>query len=104
MPDYARPANSQGPFFYNVYSLARVRHLCERHGCRDFVAEDFEIDVDLPRPTVYGLTTYTERLADGRRLQFTGPLFQPWKFVAVRVGPNEAEQGEARMQGVDHDG
>jgi hypothetical protein len=85
--DHQRPTNCQGPFIYNVFSLARFREFCETRGARDFVAEDFDIDIDLPQPTKYGLTTYTERLADGRRLQFTGPIFQPWKFVGLRMGP-----------------
>lgn len=83
--DYTWSADCQGPFYYNVYSLARFRQFCEDRGCREFVSRDFEIDIDLPRPASGGLGTYTERLADGRRLQFTGPILQPWKFVAVRA-------------------
>lgn len=84
--DYTWPADCQGPFYYSVYSLTRFRGFCESHGCREFVSQDFEIDIDLPRPASGGLRTYTERLADGRRLQFTGPIHNPWKFVAVRTG------------------
>lgn len=84
--DYTWSVDCQGPFYYSVYSLARFREFCEARGCREFVSQDFEIDIDLPRPESGGLRTYTERLADGRRLQFTGPIPQPWKFVAVRMG------------------
>jgi SAM-dependent methyltransferase len=84
--DYARPDDCQGPFYYNVYSLARFRAFCESRGCRQFASQDFDIDIDLPRPQKYGLTTYTQTLIDGRRLQFTGPLLQPWKFVGIRMG------------------
>jgi len=84
--DYGRPPDCQGPFYYNVYSLERFRSQCEARGCRAFASQDFEIDVDLPRPTKYGMTTYTEALPNGRRLQFSGPLLQPWKFVGVRMG------------------
>jgi ubiquinone/menaquinone biosynthesis C-methylase UbiE len=84
--DYTWSADCQGPFYYNVYSLARFREFCEARGCQEFASEDFEIEIDLPRPDSGGLRTYTERLADGRRLQFTGPIAQPWKFVAVRMG------------------
>lgn len=84
--DYTWSADCQGPFYYNVYSLERFREFCEARGCRGFVSRDFEIDIDLPRPSTGGLRTYTERLVDGRRLQFTGPLLEPWKFVAVRTG------------------
>ena len=74
------------PHFLNVYSLRRLRELCESHGCRSFVVEDFEIDVDLEPPASGGLGTYTRRLADGGLLQFTGPIYLPWKFVAVQMG------------------
>jgi SAM-dependent methyltransferase len=84
--DHTWPANVQGPHFYNVYSLERFRELCEAGGCREFVTRDFEIDIDLPEPEARGMGTYTRTLADGRRLQFSGPLLQPWKLVGVRVG------------------
>jgi SAM-dependent methyltransferase len=83
--DYTWSADCQGPFHFNVYSLARFRKFCEERGCREFVSRDFEIDIDLPRPATGGLRTYTERLADGRRLQFTGPILEPWKFIAMRA-------------------
>ena len=83
--DYTWSADCQGPFSYNVWSLSRFRESCEARGCREFVSRDFEIDIDLPRPASGGMGTYTERLPDGRRLQFTGPILMPWKFVAVRA-------------------
>jgi hypothetical protein len=83
--DYARPADCQGPFFYNIYSIRRFRDECLARGAREVVVHDFEIDVDLP-PTFAGMQTYTMALADSRRLQCSGPLMMPWKFVAVRVG------------------
>lgn len=84
--DYTWPEEVQGPFYYNVYSLSRIRAFCEAHGARQFVTRDFDIDIDLPKPQTRGLTTYTETLADKRRLQFTGPLLQPWKFLAIQMG------------------
>ena len=84
--DYTWPEGVQGPHFYNVYSLDRFRQLCEARGCREFVTRDFEIDVDLPEPSARGMGTYTRTLADGRRLQFSGPLLQPWKLFGVRIG------------------
>jgi SAM-dependent methyltransferase len=74
------------PYHMNVYSLNRMRAFCEGHGGREFRSEPFDIDIDLPRPASGGLGSYTERLADGRRLQFTGPVHLPWRFVAARMG------------------
>ena len=74
------------PYHMNVYSLNRMRALCESHGCHEFRSEPFDIDIDLPRPASGGLGTYTERTADGRRLQFSGPVHLPWRFIAARMG------------------
>lgn len=84
--DYSWPEDCRGPFHYNVYALDRFREYCEARGCKEFVTRDFEIDVDLPEPEARGMGTYTRKLADGGRLQFSGPLLQPWKFVGVRMG------------------
>ena len=72
------------PYHVNVYSLSRLRSYCELRGCSDFRSQDFDMDVDLPEPENHGLGTYTRTLANGRRLQFTGPVYLPWKFVAIR--------------------
>jgi SAM-dependent methyltransferase len=83
--DYTWPPQEQGSHFSSVFSLPRLRAFCESRGFREWIVEDFEIDKDLPIPPSGGLTTYTQRLADGRRLQFTGPIFLPWKFIALKV-------------------
>jgi len=74
------------PSYIHVFSLRRFEERCRDRGCREFISCDVDIDVDLPRPKDGGLGVYTRVLRDGRRLQFTGPMFQPWKFVAVRMG------------------
>jgi SAM-dependent methyltransferase len=84
--DFTWPEACRGPFRYNVYDVQRVRDFCQARGCREFVTRDFEIDIDLPEPTQKGMGTYTRTLADGRRLQFSGPLLQPWKFLGVWMG------------------
>ena len=84
--DYTWPADRRGPHSYNVFSLERLRTFCQSRGCKEFVTQDFEIDVDLARPESRGMGSYTQTLADGKRLQFSGPLLLPWKFVGVRMG------------------
>jgi trans-aconitate methyltransferase len=45
----------------------------------------FEISVDLQgKDPGDGVSTYTRRMADGRRLQFRGALFQPWCHMTAR--------------------
>jgi len=41
----------------------------------------FDIDIDLPKGSHGGLGTYTELLADGRRLQISGPIMLSWYFI-----------------------
>jgi SAM-dependent methyltransferase len=83
--DHTRADGLRVPQYYNVYSLDRFQSFCEKLGCRDFVSRDFEIDIDIPQKTK-GRGTYTQTLADGRRLQFSGPLHMPWKFIGIRMG------------------
>jgi len=68
-----------------VLSLPRVRAHCEARGAIDFRSQEFAIDLDLTAPPD-GLGTYTRKLEDGSRLQFTGPVYMPWRFVAIRSG------------------
>jgi SAM-dependent methyltransferase len=84
--DYSWPVGRQGPYYYSVYGLERFRSYCEERGCLEFISQDFEIDIDLPPPESKGFGTYTQTLANGRRLQFTGPILEPWKFLAIRMG------------------
>jgi SAM-dependent methyltransferase len=79
--DYTGDGGGARRSFYNVLPLPQVRHFLAKRGYRNFAAKAFEIDVDLPAPAGPGLGTYTEKLADGRRLQISGPLLMSWYFV-----------------------
>ncbi len=79
--DVGLEANRSG--FYNVYSLPVVRKHMQANGYRDFRFTPFEIDVDLPKQRQGLMSTYTEKLEDGRRLQISGPLLMPWYFIAA---------------------
>jgi SAM-dependent methyltransferase len=86
LTDYSRSDAGEGPLYYNVYSLRRFRDFCMRRGATAVTAEDFTIDVDLPKPRgAVGMGTYTRTLETGERLQFSGPLHLPWKAVAIRL-------------------
>lgn len=80
-PDRSDPP--YGPFNYNVYSTDRFIDFCYESGAARVDVADFEIDIDLQPPERPGLGTFTRTLADGSRLQFSGPLWLPWKFLAV---------------------
>jgi ubiquinone/menaquinone biosynthesis C-methylase UbiE len=82
MIDYTKPEGVQ-ELHYNTYSLPRFERFCADRGFGKFVSRDFEMDIDLP-PQAAGRGTYTRTLADGRRIQFSGPVHLPWKFLAMQ--------------------
>lgn len=84
--DYSHPLESSPctTKFYNIYSLEIARRSFAELGYSEFHFAPFEIDIDLARPKPGGMGTYTERLADGRRLQISGPLLMPWYFILAR--------------------
>ncbi|HEX7294107.1 MAG TPA: class I SAM-dependent methyltransferase [Pyrinomonadaceae bacterium] len=70
--------------YYNVYSFPVFRDFCLAAGARDVVGYDFNIQIDLPRPTdLDRMGTYTVRLDSGDRLQISGALLMPWKIVRI---------------------
>lgn len=76
-------ANRHRKAFYNIYSLNRVKALFAQLGYPEFHSIPFVIDVDLEPPVNGGLGTYTRRLENGERLQFSGPLAMPWHFMVA---------------------
>jgi len=73
------------PYNYNVYSFDKFKTFCLRHGAKELVSEDFIIDIDLAVPGKKLMGTYTVKQITGNRLQFSGPLFMPWKMIAIRL-------------------
>jgi ubiquinone/menaquinone biosynthesis C-methylase UbiE len=70
--------------FYNVYSFPIFREFCLTRGAKDVIGFDFNIGIDLPRPTNPDrMGTYTVQLQSGDRLQISGALLMPWKIVRI---------------------
>lgn len=67
-------------YYFNVYSLDMLKRFLAENGYKKFRYTRYDIDLDLKRKGK-DIGTYTERLKDGRRLQFSGPLFLPWYFI-----------------------
>jgi SAM-dependent methyltransferase len=68
---------------YHVYSLPWFVERARELGAADVTVEPFEIEIDLPRGDLDRMGTYTEQLADGRRLQLSGALTMPWKVLRI---------------------
>jgi ubiquinone/menaquinone biosynthesis C-methylase UbiE len=73
------------PYFYNIYSYPRFQDVCRQQGATALYARDFVMDIDLPEPTTRTMGTFTRRLEYGERMQFSGPLHMPWRFIAIRM-------------------
>lgn len=73
------------PYNYNVYSFERFHDFCLQHGAKEVIAKDFLIDIDLEPPMHKHMGTYTIRTLNQKRLQFSGPLHMPWKFIAIKM-------------------
>ncbi len=96
--DYTWPEHCPNAGDLYIYSLSRFRKACEARGCKQFESRDFVIDVDLSPPENGGFGTYTRKLEDGQRLQFTGPILLPWKVVGVRMGDSPATSASVGSQ------
>ncbi|MBF0547052.1 MAG: hypothetical protein HQM08_21605 [Candidatus Riflebacteria bacterium] len=73
--------NKPKEYFYNIYSLPLIKKSFAENGFDSFHFKKFEIDIDLDKSNPDGIGTFTEKLADGKRIQFSGPLHLPWYFV-----------------------
>lgn len=69
--------------YYNVYSLPRFKEVADHLGAKKMQAYDFNIEVDIPRPPLDQMGTYTVRLEDGRRMQISGALVMSWKVIRI---------------------
>ncbi len=84
--DYVRfGEDSKETITYNVLCESRFRRVAEQLGAKEVLFRDFSIGLDLVGPAEGGIGTYTSKLDDGRRLQFSGAVFMPWKFAALRL-------------------
>ena len=66
---------------YNVYSIPLIVDYMLMNGYDEFDVEAFELDVDLPRPRLAGLGSYTRVMDDGERLTFSAWQNLPWHFL-----------------------
>jgi len=74
------------PYYYNIYCYEKFHDFCLAHGAFSLFHRDFTMDIDLPEPKSGTMGTFTRRLEQGDRLQFSGPLHMPWRFIAIKMG------------------
>jgi SAM-dependent methyltransferase len=69
----------------HMRSYAKTRTVLTKVGFEEVRFQPFELPIDLPQPEdMASLATYTRRDENGVRLQFRGPLCQPWCHVIAR--------------------
>ena len=69
--------------FYNVYSYPRFEKFLYDLGAKSVKSFNFDIDIDLPKPPIDDMGTYTLKLDDGKRIQISGPIMMLWKIVQI---------------------
>lgn len=78
-------STEDSPYNYNIYSFGKFKNFCIENGAKEVISEDFIIDIDLPVPENKQMGTYTVKDINEKRLQFSGPLYMPWKMIAIRM-------------------
>ncbi len=71
--------------YYNVYSLPRFKDFCRKLGAKRIKVYNFEMPVDLPRPSLNRMGTYTVKLKNGKRLQISGVVLMNWKIIKIEL-------------------
>ena len=70
---------------YNIHDIAVFRKTCDELGIKEVFFTDFNIAIDLPKPEGGGIGTWTQKMENGERLQFSGAVPMPWKFCALKL-------------------
>ena len=69
--------------YYNVYSLPRFKKFVFELGAKNIESYDFDISIDLPKPSIDQMISYTEKLVNGKRLQISGAVVLYWKIIRI---------------------
>lgn len=70
-------------YYFNVYSLPKFKNFVLDLGAKNIEVFDFEINVDIEKPPINQIGTYTEKLENGKRLQISGNIIQSWKILRI---------------------
>lgn len=68
---------------YNVYSFPRFKDFVLSRGATNIESQNFEIGIDVQKPSAGQMGTYTVKTEDGRRLQISGAILMLWKLIRI---------------------
>lgn len=69
--------------YCNVYSLPHFKEMVYELGGKNIEVYDFDINIDLPKPSIDKMVSYTEKLETGKRLQISGAVLLFWKIIRI---------------------
>jgi ubiquinone/menaquinone biosynthesis C-methylase UbiE len=69
--------------YYNVYSLPRFKKYVYGLGAKNIEVYNFDINLDIPKPPIDEMGTYTEKLGSGKKIQISGAVVMSWKIIRV---------------------
>jgi len=69
--------------FYNVYSLPRFKEFVFGLGIKNIEVYNFDINIDIPKPPIDQMGTYTIRLENSKKLQISGAVVMCWKVIRI---------------------
>lgn len=82
--EFKKDAGKEGfNAFYNVYSFPQFKKFVYGLGAKNIESYDFEISIDIPKPPVDQMGTYTVKSEDGKRLQISGAVVMSWKIIRI---------------------
>ena len=71
--------------YRNIYSLPEFKRFLISLGLTKIEVVDFEMPIDIPRGPINIMGTYTELLANGKRLQISGVILMQWKWIIINL-------------------
>ena len=69
--------------YYNVYSLPQFKKFVYSLGVKNIEVYNFDIDIDIPRPPIDQMGTYTVKLENSKKLQISGAVVMSWKIIRI---------------------
>jgi len=71
--------------YYNVYSLPQFKKFVKGLGVKNIQVYNFDIGIDVEKPPVDFMGTYTEKLENGKRMQISGAVVMSWKIIRIDI-------------------
>ena len=68
---------------YNVYSLPQFKRFALKKGVKKIDVVDFDISINIEKPPINEMGTYTITEKNGHKVQISGAIVQFWKIIRL---------------------